>query len=72
MHQNSHKTEEKLMKESPKTQAPDSTQGATENPRPAWSKPTIRTMTVSFTEDGTSPKTPENVDANQQYTPPTS
>ena len=59
------------MERHPKTQAIDSTQGATENPGRAWSKPTIRTMTVIFTQDGTQPKTPENSDL-AQYTPPTS
>ena len=59
------------MKESPKTQALDSTQGATENPLPAWSKPTIRIMSVSFTESGTADKTNESP-TYQQYSPSTS
>ena len=51
----------------------------TENPKPVWSKPTIRTMTVSFTEDGDSgqnPKgNPEDInsgDGSDDYVPPTS
>ena len=68
------------MKESHKTQAIDSTQGATENPRPAWSKPTIRVMTVSFTQSGSPPNNPGAESAadaggqpwNTAYVPPTS
>ena len=48
----------------------------TENPKPAWSKPTIRTMTVSFTEDGDSernprgnPEIPSSADGQADYTP---
>ena len=50
----------------------------TENPKPAWAKPTIRTMTVSFTEDGTEGNPRGNAEtigtgnASDQYNPPTS
>ena len=51
----------------------------TENPKPAWLKPTIRTMTVSFTEDGDSGQNPRNNpedinsgDGSDDYTPVTS
>ena len=51
----------------------------TENPKPAWSKPTIRTMTVSFTEDGSlggnprgNPETINTGDGSDGYTPLTS
>ena len=55
------------------------TSKVTENPKPAWSKPTIRTMTVSFTQDGDAGQNPrgnpEDInsgDGSDDYVPPTS
>ena len=48
------------------------TQG-TEHPKLAWSKPTIRVMTVNFTQDSTGDNSGvEAADGGSRYIPPTS
>ena len=56
---------------------PTATSKVTEDPKPTWSKPTIRVMTVSFTQSSTGdnmgPETATDLEPwNTQYIPPSS
>lgn len=55
------------------TDHPTATTEVAEKPKSAWSKPTIRVMTVSFTQDGQGNNMgAEDPDGGSRYIPPTS